>query len=73
MKRRNLLLVLLALALPLLACGGVDDAATAEAEKRYRRCVRGCTDAGMQFAGYKHDPDGPDCLCVYQGQVIPWW
>jgi len=71
MKRRRLLAALLALALPLIACGGVDKMTGEEAAAKQGRalCVRGCREVDLSFDSY-HDPN---CWCDKDGERIRLW
>ena len=76
--RRRLLLALLALALPLLACGGVDKVVdkvvgdTTGAVVGHNLCIKGCGDVDMEFLRYKHG-EWPDCWCSHNGEPVLLW
>ena len=74
MKRRYMLLALLALALPLLACSMGDVAGeVAAAEVGRNLCRRACQEADLEFYKYRHG-DCPDCWCTKaDGEAVLLW
>ena len=75
---RRMLLALLVLALPLLACSGADVVGDAVgvgvgAVVGHNLCVKACQDVDLEFYKYKHG-DSPDCWCVKQdGEKVLLW
>ena len=78
MKRRNMLLALLVLALPLLACDGGEVVETVvdagvRATEGAGLCARACSEVDLKLYKYRAGDD-PACWCVKaSGETVQLW